>query len=146
MSRRISSLLFVAAAASLAACASGGQPTPAATPVTETSTPPAAAARRPRVDQQLLTRETLLATERTNVYDAIQLLRSHWLRQRPADSFAKPSQVQVYFDNQRVNGLDDLRSLSVRDVASARFVDAVAATSRWGADHASGAIVVQMAR
>jgi hypothetical protein len=143
-SRRTLAALFVCTSAALTSCASGGQTT-AATPVAETTTP-TPAPQRARVDQQSLTREALLQTERTTLYDAIQLLRSNWLRTRTADSFVAPSSVQVYLANQRVGGLEELRTISVRDVASVRYVDPVAAMSRWGTGHESGAIIVQLAR
>lgn len=96
----------------------------------------------PAVDQTLITRADLDKVNATNLYDAIMALRGNWLRPRAADSFDKPSVLQVYVDNQRIGGVSELRLIVPRDVASVRFYDPIQATARWGMDHAAGAIFV----
>jgi hypothetical protein len=116
------------AAAMLLACAGGN------------ATGRAAAA--PAVDQTLITRADLDKVNAPNLYDAIMNLRGNWLRPRAADSFDRPSVIQVYQDNQRIGGVSELRQIVPRDVASVRFYDGIQATARWGMDHSAGAIFV----
>jgi hypothetical protein len=100
----------------------------------------------PAVDQTLITRVDLDKVNATNLFDAIMALRGNWLRPRASDSFDKPSVLQVYQDNQRIGGVNELRLIQPRDVASVRFYDGIQATARWGMDHAAGAIAVTLAR
>jgi hypothetical protein len=100
----------------------------------------------PPVSATIIQRNELLARDFTNMFDAIQALRGNWLRGRGSDSFNNPSTIQVYLDNQRLGGLEHLRSISPRTVAQVRRFDGIEATSRWGMDHGSGAIMITTAR
>lgn len=96
-----------------------------------------------RRDQQLLTREDILATQYTNLYDVVRALRGNWLRIRSADSFEKSQVLQVYLDNQRLaGGADELKLMAPTNIESIRYLDPVQASSRWGLDHGMGAILV----
>ena len=136
MSKPLSSLTRSLLAISVALAGCSGNPTPNAVPV----------AGRPTIDRQVLTREEILATEYTNLYDVVRGLRGNWVRTRAADSFTKTSEVQVYLDNQRVGGIDELRSMQVRTVQSIRWFDPIAASARWGTDHGAGVIFVTTAK
>ena len=98
------------------------------------------------VDHSVITPEELHARNFTNLYDAIQALRGNWLRTRGNDSFETPSIIQVYLDNQRMGGLEQLRSLNPRSVYSVQYFDGIAATARWGLNHGAGAIFVTSQR
>jgi hypothetical protein len=50
--------------------------------------------------------------------------------------------VQVYVDDSRVGGVEQLRYIAISAVESMRYIDANAATARWGLDHEDGAIYV----
>lgn len=100
----------------------------------------------PPASASVIQRNELLAREFTNMYDAIQALRGNWLRGRGSDSFQNPSAIQVYLDNQRLGGIDQLRAISPRTVAQVRRFDGIEATSRWGMDHGSGVIFITTAR
>jgi hypothetical protein len=159
---RVSRAAQIATAGLLTACASGSKkPSTEPEPLTAASiektldsaglapgvisgrTSPISVAGR---DRQLLTKDEIRATQYTNLYDVVQALRGNWVRTRAADSFGKSSVVQVYLDAQRLNGLEDLRTMSPLNVESVRFFDPIQATARWGMDHGSGAIFVRTAK
>lgn len=100
----------------------------------------------PRADRSVLSRDDIRATQYTNLYDVVATLRGNWLRVRTAESFAKSSAVQVYLDMQRLNGVDELRTMSPLNVLSVRFFDPIQASARWGMDHGAGAIFVLTAK
>jgi hypothetical protein len=72
----------------------------------------ASAARRPRQDQQLITRDVITGTQYTNLFDVIQALRSNWLRPKNTGDFGKADVLQVYLDNQRIGGVEELRNIA----------------------------------
>jgi hypothetical protein len=128
-SRFARQFLSVAMLCAIAACSSRG-----------------GAASAPAVDQTLITREELVASSATNLFDAVQRLRANWLRTRGTDSFETPTVIQVYLDNQRVGGVEQLRQLSPLNVSTLRHYDGIQATARWGINHGAGAIVVTTLR
>ena len=99
-----------------------------------------------RVDQHLITRDAILGTQYTNLYDVIQALRSNWLRIKAPDSLGKSSVLQVYLDTQRLSGVDELRQMAPTNIQSVRYYDAIEASARWGLDHGAGAIYVLTAK
>lgn len=99
-----------------------------------------------RIDQHLITRDAILSTQYTNLYDVIQALRSNWLRIKAPDSFGQSSMLQVYLDTQRLSGVDELRQMSPTNIESVRYYDAVEASARWGMDHGAGAIYILTAK
>lgn len=145
MSSVISRFAFVAALAPalLVGCASkpAGGVTPAAAPAAGVSAAPGTAA-RPRQDQQLITREVIVGTEYTNLYDVVLALRPNWLRTRGADLTTAPIELQVYLDNQRIGGVEELRNIPPSSVLSVRYYDPISAAARWGGTHMGGAIYV----
>ena len=78
----------------------------------------------------------------TNVYDAVAALRSGWLTVRGTDSFQQTSQVWVYFDSNRLGGVEEMRAVTVNSVASVRHYSGVDATTRWGVGHSAGVIQI----
>lgn len=96
------------------------------------------------VRRDVLTREQILATNARTVYEAIDALRSNWLRPRGVDTFiGTPGRVQAYVDTIRQpDGVESLRDVHVNDVEYVQYFDGIAATGRWGLDHGHGAIVV----
>lgn len=93
-----------------------------------------------RTDRSILTQEQIAAQHYNSVYDAVEALRSNWLRTRGTDSFQNPSEVRVYLDNTLLGGTDKLREIAAKDVTFIRYFDGVAATARWGVGHAAGVI------
>ena len=94
------------------------------------------------LDVERLSQEEMRNEHFTNVYDAIVALRSSWLVVRGPDSFQQPSQIWVYFDTNRLGGVEEMRSISVNAVASIRHYNGVDATMRWGVGHNAGAIQI----
>ncbi|NJD11644.1 MAG: hypothetical protein FIB01_14825 [Gemmatimonadetes bacterium] len=78
----------------------------------------------------------------TYVYEAIEAMRANWLVVRGTDSFSTPSQIWVYYDANRLGGVETLRSVRVNDVAYIRHYNGIDATTRWGVGHSAGVIYV----
>ena len=95
-----------------------------------------------RADRNVITQQQLVDYHFANAFEAIEALRSNWLRARGPDSFRSPSQVWVYQDNIRLGGVDQLRAISLNTVAFIRHYDGITATGRWGLDHGQGVIYV----
>lgn len=100
--------------------------------------------------RELLTREQISRTHAVTAYDAIERLRSQWLRQRgttqlpPAagsTQFEEP-QIQVYLDNQRMGTLENLRRIEIAAVQYIQFIPPAEASARWGFGHGAGVIYV----
>ena len=94
------------------------------------------------LDPERLSQEEMLQEHFTNVYDAVASLRSGWLTVRGTDSFKQTSQIWVYYDENRLGSVDEMRSVLVNSVASLRHYDGVDATMRWGVGHSAGAIQI----
>lgn len=96
-----------------------------------------------RTDRNLLTYEQIQETNKQNVFDVVESLRSNWLRTRGPTSLQGPNaEVQVYLDDTRLGGVSNLRSISTAPVRYIRWFDGIAATGRWGLDHGAGVIYV----
>lgn len=93
-------------------------------------------------DHGMLTKEQIAENHFNTAYDAVEALRSNWLRARGPDSFQTPSEVLVYLDNTRLGGTDTLREIAANTIYYMRWFDGVAATGRWGVGHAAGVIYV----
>src|SRR5262245_54511532 len=96
----------------------------------------------PEGDRNEISQAQMQERRFTNVYDAVQSLRSNWLQKRGTDSFSKPGQIWVYMDGTKLGGLEALRSIAVTGVAFVRHFDGASATARWGLDHGQGVIFV----
>jgi hypothetical protein len=94
----------------------------------------------PRPD--FITQEQIRQNRFTNAYDVVAALHANWLQPRGTDSFNTPSQVQVYYDNSRLGGIETLRTLTTQSIVYIRYYNGTEATTRWGLDHGAGAIVV----
>ena len=94
------------------------------------------------VNAEQLSQEEMLNEHFTNVYDAVAALRSGWLTIRGTDSFRQTSQIWVYYDENRLGGVDEMRSVLVHSVASVRHYNGVDATMRWGVGHSAGVIQI----
>ena len=89
-----------------------------------------------------ITVDDLRSANATNLYDAVRTIRPNWLRARSPNSLSNQGQVQVYFDDTRIGGVDGLRSIPTQGIAYIRWHDPISASARWGLDHEQGAIVV----
>jgi hypothetical protein len=96
----------------------------------------------PVKDPNLITYEELHANRFTDVYQAVESLRSNWLIPRGTDSFRTPSQVIVVFDDTQLGDVSTLRTINITSVVYIRYYNGVEATARWGLDHGGGVIFV----
>lgn len=100
--------------------------------------------------REIITREDIERTHAVNAYDAVERLRSHWLRQRGTTQLPaaqggaqfQEAEIQVYLDDQRLGNLENLRRIEITAVQYIRFVQPAEASSRWGFGHGAGAILV----
>jgi hypothetical protein len=107
------------------------------------STPRAGATAGQR-SQTALLEDEVRSTQYTNLFDVIQALRSNWLSLRaPTGGFSKPVELQVYLDQQRLGGIQELRSVQVITVKTVRYLDPNTASARYGLDHGAGVILIQ---
>jgi hypothetical protein len=90
----------------------------------------------------LITVQDLQAANATNLFDAVRAIRPNWLRARSPNSLQRQGQVQVYFDDTRVGGVEALRNLPMQGIAFIQWFDPITASARWGLDHEQGAIYV----
>src|SRR5437764_14015224 len=82
------------------------------------------------LDPERLSQEEMLQEHFTNVYDAVASLRSGWLTVRGTDSFRQTSQIWVYYDENRLGSVNELRSVLVNSLAPLRHSTAAPATLR----------------
>jgi hypothetical protein len=82
-----------------------------------------------------------------NVYEAVNRLRPIWLRVRSAGSPDRgPAPIVVYVDGVRMGDLSALQQMPASYVVEIRHLSGNDATTRYGIDHGSGAILVTTTR
>lgn len=96
--------------------------------------------RRGNID--VITQATIIEHGFVNAYDAVQALHSNWLRTRGPDSFSTPSTIVVYYDSNRLGGVETLRQITPGMIAYIQWFNGIDATRRWGLDHGAGVIFV----
>lgn len=118
-SRRITLVLVLA----IAGCASGGASTQSSSPDT-------------------ITQAELSGLEHLSAYEVVRRLHPNWLRARGQDSFRTKATPRVYLNGVSTGDVGSLRSVSARAITRIDYLDARAATLRFGTDHSAGAILV----
>lgn len=102
----------------------------------------------PDVPRDLITRDMLRQAQETgavNALDAVRRYRPMWLRTtRGQDSFVSQGRrgLRVYLDEVQYGGVSSLRDMDLRTIEELHFLDKREATTRFGTDHAEGAILV----
>lgn len=96
----------------------------------------------PRTDRSVIVQDELLAHHFVSAFEAVQALRSNWLQPKGTDSFVSPTPIWVYLDDNRLGGIETLRSINIFTVVSIRRYDGLSATARWGLGHGQGVIFV----
>ena len=105
--------------------------------------PASSRASQPGGRANVLTQDEIRRSNLANAFDIVSTLRPRWLQTRGADSFQRPTEIQVYVDNTRLtNGLNGLREISSLAISRMEWVNPIDASARWGLDHGQGAIVV----
>lgn len=99
----------------------------------------------PSHDSDLIMAEELATTQGSTAYDAVRQLRPTWImRSRPTAVLQRNQALLiVYVDGVRyAAGIESLRLLPLRSVASLRYFSPGNAEARFGAGHLLGAIEV----
>jgi len=99
----------------------------------------------PSHDSDLIVAEELAITNGSTAYDAVRQLRPTWImRSRPTAVLQRNQALLiVYVDGVRyAAGIESLRLLPLRSVASLRYFSPGNAEARFGAGHLLGAIEV----
>ncbi len=106
-------------------------------------------ARYPDVPRDVINRAMLTEAETLSAYEAVRRFRPMWLRSvRGQDSFVSQGRrgLRVYVDGVAAGGIGALRDLDANLVEEMRYLDKREATTRFGTDHAEGAILVTTRR
>jgi hypothetical protein len=125
---------ILATVAALAACSSPPPVDGGPAPSTQGPTAP--------VDRTVLTQTQFGDHQFNTAFDAIEALRTNWLKTRGTDSFQTPSHVRVYLDNISLGDTSTLHTIAINTIVYIRYFDGIAATARWGLDHGAGVIYV----
>ncbi len=103
---------------------------------------PAGKAATARSSPDLILREQLEASDRTNALELVQALRPNWLIKRGAQSISQGGDIVVYYGTSRMGGPQTLRDITLPAIEFIQFIPGPSATQRWGVDHGYGAILV----
>ncbi|HET7585612.1 MAG TPA: hypothetical protein VFK13_11930 [Gemmatimonadaceae bacterium] len=92
----------------------------------------------------------------SNAYQLVQRLRPRWLRDRGADELlpvaavgqdgrpttkpAPPARARVFVDGSEFGDLNSMKDIDIHQVGELRYIDARAATTRYGAGYPGGII------
>ncbi len=95
----------------------------------------------------IITGEEIRQASLANAMEAVEFFHPEWLRQQRPDSFEDfrvftAGEIPVYFDNARLEGINDLAGISASNIRSIRLLTTQQATMRWGTGHRFGAIQV----
>ncbi len=109
----------------------------------------AARAGKTITSRDVLTREQIDRVRATNAYEAVERLRSNWMRvpptQMPSQGGAPQVQqnpVLVYLDGYRLGDVGTLRGIEIAAVQYIRYYPPAEASARWGFNHGGGVIYV----
>lgn len=90
----------------------------------------------------VITSEQIQETTYTDAYALVRALRPMWLRKRGQMSINSYSYIAVYRDNIRLGPPGTLGQIHTNNIAEIRFLRPAQASSRFGLNNLSGAIVV----
>lgn len=93
-------------------------------------------------DRSYISPEEIASSGQTDAFGVVQLLRPQWLNTRGRGSITQQEGIKVYLDDSLMGGVEYLRQITARSIASIRYYDGLEATQRWGLDHGLGAIAV----
>lgn len=98
----------------------------------------------PGRDRNMISEEEIAGIDAMDAYDLIRMLRPYWLRGRGAKSFlnVQASYPMVYLNKARLGSIDSLREISASNITTIKFLSAGEATTLYGLNHASGAIMI----
>lgn len=94
----------------------------------------------------VITREQIMATGATNLFDVVNRLRPRWLQIRTVSSFNLSDEIVVFQDGMNLGGPDALRQILPELVYEIRWLDGLRASSELpglrSGRHIQGAIIV----
>jgi hypothetical protein len=94
----------------------------------------------------LLTREQIMATETTNLYDAIRRLRPRWLQVRSTRSFNMETLIAVMQNDMYLGGAETLKEIAPELAYEIRYMDGARAANvvpgLMSGQHIEAAIIV----
>jgi len=105
----------------------------------------------------LITREQMAELSDENAYQVVQRLRPRWLRPRSQATLGTPARrdpvgvgtqpplppmPEIFVDNVRFGPIESLAQISLNELESIEFIDALDATTRYGTGYISGIIHV----
>ena len=94
-----------------------------------------------------ITQAEIRETNALTAHDAVEQLRSAWLRARGARTPQNPNPyATVYVDGLRRGELDELRGIPVTEVDTIDYLSPSDATTRFGLGHTGGIIMVTTLR
>jgi hypothetical protein len=95
-------------------------------------------------DPNLITQDEIARITATNAYDAVQMLRPSFLRQRgvPSTTSGMPDLAIVYLDGMKMGDVGQLQRIPTVGIVSIRYINAIEANQRFGRGHEGGAILV----
>lgn len=144
---RISTVAMLAVAVASAGCAKKNPETTAA--------PVQASAQSSSIKKStnVITGAELADVTAQNLYQAIQILRPNWFRQRSHTTMGGTNRtggandvLVVYMESTRYGDVSALQQLTTTGVSELRYYDPSEATNRFGTGHTQGAIVIRMTR
>ena len=95
----------------------------------------------------LLTREQIMETGATNLFDVVNRLRPRWLTVRSTRSFSMETEIVVLQNDMLLGGVDALRQMSPELAFEIQYLDGAAASvslpGLMSGRHVEGAIVVR---
>jgi len=91
----------------------------------------------------LISRDEILAANRSTAYEVIEMVRPQWLQQRSVQSVNRQGGgILIYMDVVRYGDIASLRTIDARDLYEMERYRATAASQRWGPGHSDGVIVI----
>lgn len=124
----VGSLAMVAVLLAVGACASSGSSGSSGTSAT------------------VITGEQLMATNQSNLFQALQNIRPQWLRSRGSASLSGPTQVMLFVNEAPYGTVNDLSSIPIDAVQDVRFLNASEAGSRYGTAAGAGGLLLVRTR
>jgi len=94
----------------------------------------------------LITGEQLVATNQSDLFQALQTLRPQWLRPRGAASLSGPTEVMLFVNEAPYGTVNDLSGIPITAVQDVRFLNASEAGSRYGTAAGAGGLLLVRTR
>ncbi|MEJ2502924.1 MAG: hypothetical protein P8177_06350 [Gemmatimonadota bacterium] len=102
------------------------------------------------ISRDVLTYSQIQEVRATNAYEAVERLKSHWLRPQgrsqmptaPGVPQFQENPVLAYLDDQRLGSVEQLRGIEIAAVQYIQYFSPSEAATRWGFNHGGGAVLV----